>query len=105
MGYIKRGSELYRSVTVGTSASTDNLIDYGDSAGGMFKPSFTGTVTFFATEDKDTTPLAVHDSTDAAISQAVTASKWYPFPDELYGARYFCMVDSTGGTADVKTKG
>ena len=105
MTNIKRGSDQVRDVTVGTSAAVANLIEYGGAAGGMFKPDFTGTVTFFASIDPADTPLAVHGSADTAVSQAVTASKWYPFPDELYAARYFCMVDAVGGTAQVLLKG
>lgn len=105
MGNIFRYSSPAGTYTVSATAAQSEAIPIMNSASGIIHFPATVTsispVTFEVSDTRDGTYTAVHDSSNDAISQAITASKSYRIPDEVMAARFFRIVADGGSNITV----
>lgn len=97
------------SVIVDTAVGNSSVINYGDFEKGMVSvPSGSGltTLTWHASDVEGGTYLPAFSSAavPAAVTQTVSASKVYPIPSDLNGARFLKITGNTAGVVGVTLK-
>jgi hypothetical protein len=95
------------SVTVDTSVANSTAISYGDFEKGMVSiPAGSGltTLTWHASGSEGGTYLPAQNASGAAITQTVSASKVYPIPSDLFGARFLKITGNAAGVVGVTLK-
>jgi hypothetical protein len=95
------------SITVATAVANSSAIGYGDFEKGMVSipgGSSLTTLTWHASGSEDGTYLPAQNSSGAAITQTVAASKVYPIPSDLNGARFLKITGNAAGVVGVTLK-
>lgn len=106
MGMNRNISELL-TVTVSASIGSCTPISFGDFASASIivpSGSSLGTLTFYGCETLTGTYVQIYDSSNAAVSRTVGASRAYALPDECFGFRFLKIVGDTSGTVLVNCK-
>lgn len=101
-----RYSQSIDSVTVGTAVANSVAISYGDFEKGMVSVpagSSLTTLTWHASGVEDGTYLPANNAS-GAITQTVSASKVYPIPSDLAGARFLKITGNAAGVVGVTLK-
>lgn len=94
------------SVAVGTTVADSDAISYGDFEKGMVSVpagSSVSTLTWHASSSEGGTYLAANNAS-GAITQTVSASKVYPIPTDLQGARFLKITGNAAGVVGVTLK-
>ena len=95
------------SVTVGTAVADSVAISYGDFEKGMVLVPAGATyvtLTWHTCGSESGTYLPAQDATGTAVTQTVAASKAYPIPVALLGARFLKITGNAAGTVGVTLK-
>jgi len=89
---------IVQSYAATNSESTTGIIAFGSFAGGVvILPAGVTSLTWYVGSTKSETFTAINDKANGGgvTPSSVSASKAYPFPDEVFGAKFVKIVTNT----------
>ena len=98
------------TVTAGTAIADSTVIDFRGFAGGVFLLTATGsptTLTWYACDTEDGTFLPIYwtkDSTETAVTSAVTKNRAQMIPAACFGASYLKAASDAAATLKLTLK-
>ena len=107
MSQVMQRHTADQNVVVGATEAASGAIDYSDSAGGTMQVPSTAsyvTLTFYSCRTADGIFLPVYDSSNAAVTRTVAASRAYALPDELFGSKWIKIVGDAAGLMGLSLK-
>lgn len=107
MNQISRNNTSITSVATEDAIGDCEVIPYGQYAGGLIYPGTSVTsLTFWTSNTADGTFVPLYDKANSAVTYGtVGAVRSYPFPDEIFGARFVKIVTNGDYTCDISLKG